>query len=98
MLLENKNAVIYGEGGPIGGAVAREFSETFSWEKLAAVDSKFQDEAALRGLVESLDGMRMTRRSPRLVEVAATAAFLASDQAGAVTGTFVNSTSGIFPS
>jgi NAD(P)-dependent dehydrogenase (short-subunit alcohol dehydrogenase family) len=72
--------------------------ETFSQEKLAAVDSKFQDEAALRGLVESLDGMRMTRRSPRLVEVAATAAFLASDQAGAITGTFVNVTSGMFPS
>jgi enoyl-[acyl-carrier-protein] reductase (NADH) len=42
--------------------------------------------------------MRMTRRSPRLVEVAATAAFLASDQAGAITGTFVDSNSGIFPS
>src|SRR5919106_2602137 len=26
MLLENKNAVIYGGGGSIGGAVAREFS------------------------------------------------------------------------
>jgi hypothetical protein len=43
MLLENKNAVIYGEGGSIGGAVARELSETFSWETLAAVDSKCQD-------------------------------------------------------
>ena len=26
MLLENKNAVIYGGGGAIGGAVAREFA------------------------------------------------------------------------
>jgi 3-oxoacyl-[acyl-carrier protein] reductase len=26
MLLENKNAVIYGAGGSIGGAVAREFA------------------------------------------------------------------------
>ena len=26
MLLENKNAVIYGGGGSIGGAVAREFA------------------------------------------------------------------------
>ncbi len=72
--------------------------ETFSQEKLAAVDSKFQDEAALQGLIESLDQMRMTRRSPRLAEVAATAAFLASDRAGAITGTFVNVTSGMFPS
>jgi NAD(P)-dependent dehydrogenase (short-subunit alcohol dehydrogenase family) len=72
--------------------------ETFSREKLGAVDSKFQDEAALQGLIESLDQMRMTRRSPRLAEVAATATFLASDRAGAITGTFVNVTSGMFPS
>jgi NAD(P)-dependent dehydrogenase (short-subunit alcohol dehydrogenase family) len=72
--------------------------ETFSREKLAAVDSKFQDEAAFHGLIENLDQMRMTRRSPRLEQVAATAAFLASEKAGAVTGTFINVTSGMFPS
>jgi enoyl-[acyl-carrier-protein] reductase (NADH) len=72
--------------------------ETFSKEKLAAVDNKFRDDAALRGLIESLDQMRMTRRSPRLEEVAATAAFLASEQAAAITGTFVNVTSGMFAS
>jgi enoyl-[acyl-carrier-protein] reductase (NADH) len=42
--------------------------------------------------------MRMTRRSPRLEEVAATAAFLASERAGAITDTLVNVTSGMFPS
>jgi NAD(P)-dependent dehydrogenase (short-subunit alcohol dehydrogenase family) len=72
--------------------------ETFSKEKLAQVDSKFQDEAAFQGLIENLDQMRMTRRSPQLAEVAATAAFLASEKAGAITGTFVNVTSGTFPS
>src|SRR5215203_3872160 len=72
--------------------------ETFSREKLAAVDSKFRDEAAFKGLMESLNQMRMTRRSPTLAEVAGTAAFLASDKAGAITGTFVNVTSGMFPS
>ena len=72
--------------------------ETLSPESLAAVDSKFEDEAAFQGLIENLDQMRMTRRSPRLSEAAATAAFLASDGAGAITGTFVNVTSGIFPS
>jgi len=72
--------------------------ETFSREKLAAVDSKFQEEAAVQGLIENLDQMRMTRRSPRLSEVAAAAAFLASEKAGAITGTFVNVTSGTFPS
>jgi NAD(P)-dependent dehydrogenase (short-subunit alcohol dehydrogenase family) len=72
--------------------------ETFSREKLAEVDSKFQDDAAVQGLIENLDQMRMTRRSTRLEEVAATAAFLASDNAGAITGTFVNVTGGMFPS
>jgi NAD(P)-dependent dehydrogenase (short-subunit alcohol dehydrogenase family) len=96
--VRNLAAEIGPQGVRVLGIWTAGLPETFSQEKLAAVDSKFQDEAALRGLVESLDGMRMTRRSPRLVEVAATAAFLASDQAGAITGTFVNSTSGIFPS
>jgi NAD(P)-dependent dehydrogenase (short-subunit alcohol dehydrogenase family) len=72
--------------------------ETLSPESLAAVDSKSRDEAAYKGLLESLDQMRMTRRSPLLAEVAATAAFLASEKAGAITGTFVNVTSGTFPS
>jgi NAD(P)-dependent dehydrogenase (short-subunit alcohol dehydrogenase family) len=73
--------------------------ETFSREKLAAVDSNLAlDDAAYQGLLESLDQMRMTRRSPRLEEVAATATFLASEKAAAITGTFVNVTSGMFPS
>ena len=96
--VRNLAAEIGPQGVRVLGIWTAGLPETFSQEKLAAVDSKFQDEAALRGLVESLDGMRMTRRSPRLVEVAATAAFLASDQAGAITGTFVNVTSGMFPS
>jgi NAD(P)-dependent dehydrogenase (short-subunit alcohol dehydrogenase family) len=94
--------ILAAEVGPHGvrvvGIWTAGLPETFSREKLAAVDSKFQDEAALQGLIESLDQMRMTRRSPRLAEVAATAAFLASDRAGAITGTFVNVTSGMFPS
>jgi NAD(P)-dependent dehydrogenase (short-subunit alcohol dehydrogenase family) len=72
--------------------------ETFAKDKIAAVDSRFRDEAAFQGLIDSLDQMRMTRRSPRLKEVAATAAFLASEKAGAITGTFVNVTSGMFSS
>src|ERR671913_2337996 len=51
--------------------------ETFSREKLAAVDGTLAlDDVAYQGLVDSLDQMRMTRRPPRLEEVAATA-FLA---------------------
>jgi enoyl-[acyl-carrier-protein] reductase (NADH) len=70
-----------------------------SREKLAPyTGGQLMDEAAFRGLIDNLDQMRMTRRSPRLAEIAATAAFLASDKAGAITGTFVNVTSGMFPS
>ena len=116
MLLENKNAIIYGGGGAIGGGVARTFAregarvflagrtreslsrESLSREKLASVNSNLEmDDAAYQGLLDSLDQMRMTHRSPRLAEIAATAAFLASDGAGAITGTFVNVTSGTFP-
>jgi enoyl-[acyl-carrier-protein] reductase (NADH) len=72
--------------------------ETLTPEKLAAVNRNLQlDDAAFQGLLEQLDGMRMLRRSPRLAQVAA-AAFLASDQAAAITGTFFNVTSGTFPS
>jgi enoyl-[acyl-carrier-protein] reductase (NADH) len=79
--------------------LSRPYDLNFSREKLAAVDSNLAlDDAAYQGLLDSLDQMRMTRRSPRLDEVAATATFLASDKAGAITGTFVNVTSGMFPS
>jgi NAD(P)-dependent dehydrogenase (short-subunit alcohol dehydrogenase family) len=96
--VRNLAAEVGPQGVRVVGIWTAGLPETFSREKLAAVDSKFQDEAALQGLIESLDQMRMTRRSPRLAEVAATAAFLASDRAGAITGTFVNVTSGMFPS
>ena len=79
-------------------AIPDALPETFSKEKIAAVDSRFQEEAAFQGLIESLGQMRMRRRSPRLKEVAATAAFLASEKAAAITGTFVNVTSGTFSS
>jgi NAD(P)-dependent dehydrogenase (short-subunit alcohol dehydrogenase family) len=96
--IRNLAAEVGPRGVRVVGIWTAGLPETFSREKLAAVDSKFQDEAAFRGLIENLDRMRMTRRSPRLAEVAATAAFLASEKAGAITGTFVNVTSGTFPS
>jgi len=86
------------EIGPQGvlGIWTAGLPETLSPERLARVDSRFEDEAAFKGLIEILDGMRMTRRSPRLAGVAATAAFLASEKAGAISGTFVNVTNGMF--
>lgn len=96
--IRNLAAEIGPQGVRVVGIWTAGLPETFSKEKLAAVDSKFRDDAAFRGLIDNLDRMRMTRRSPRLAEVAATAAFLASEKAGAITGTFVNVTSGMFPS
>src|ERR671915_1069084 len=96
--VRNLAAEIGPRGVRVVGIWTAGLPETFSREKLAAVDSKFRDEAAFQGLIESLDQMRMTRRSPRLAEVAATAAFLASEKAAAITGTFLNVTSGTFSS
>jgi NAD(P)-dependent dehydrogenase (short-subunit alcohol dehydrogenase family) len=96
ILIRNLAAEIGPQGVRVLGIWTAGLPETFSKERLAAVDSKFEDEAAIRRLVERLDRMRMTRRSTRLDEVAATAAFLASEKAGAITGTFVNVTSGMF--
>jgi enoyl-[acyl-carrier-protein] reductase (NADH) len=41
--------------------------------------------------------MTMLRRSPWLAQVAEVAAFLASDRAGAMTGTIANVTCGLVP-
>jgi NAD(P)-dependent dehydrogenase (short-subunit alcohol dehydrogenase family) len=95
--IRNLAAEIGPRGVRVVGIWTAGLPETFSREKLAAVDSKFREEAAFQGLIENLAQMRMTRRSPELAEVAATAAFLASEKAGAITGTFVNVTSGTFP-
>ncbi|MFE3163062.1 hypothetical protein [Streptomyces sp. NPDC059224] len=40
----------------------------------------------------------MTKRSPRIADIAARAAFLAPDAGVALTGTWVNATAGMFPS
>jgi NAD(P)-dependent dehydrogenase (short-subunit alcohol dehydrogenase family) len=98
VFVRNLAAEVGPQGVRVAGIWTAGLPETFTRERLAEVDSAFEDEAAMRGLIENLDQMRMTRRSPRLAEVAATAAFLASDKAGAITGTFVNATSGMFPS
>jgi NAD(P)-dependent dehydrogenase (short-subunit alcohol dehydrogenase family) len=73
--------------------------ETFTADKLASVNAQMQfDDEQLAALLRQLDAMRMLRRSPSLAQVAAAAAFLASDEAAAITGTWVNVTSGTFAS
>ncbi len=73
-------------------------AETLTAEKIGAVNSNLQlQEAAVAKLIEQIGQMTMLRRAPRLAQVADTAAFLASDQAGAITGTIVNVTCGLVP-
>jgi NAD(P)-dependent dehydrogenase (short-subunit alcohol dehydrogenase family) len=90
------------EAGPHGvrvlGIWAAGIPDALSPEKIAAASAGPRlDDTAFQAVLVQLDSMRMTRRSPGLAEIAATAAFLASDRAAAITGTFVNAT-GMFPS
>jgi NAD(P)-dependent dehydrogenase (short-subunit alcohol dehydrogenase family) len=72
--------------------------ETLSPEKIASVNSTMQmDAAGVQGLIEHLAQMTMLRRPPALAQVADVAAFLASDRAGAITGTITNVTCGLVP-
>jgi len=98
-LVRNLAAEIGPAGVRVVGLWTAGLPEALSPEKIAAHSGQPpMDDAAFQGLLQHLDGMRMTKRSPTLAQLAATAVFLASDQAGAITGTFVNVTSGTFPS
>ncbi len=88
------------EVGPRGvralGIWAAGIPDTLSPEKLGGTNSALKDPAAFQGVLDQLDALRMTRRSPRLAQIADVAAFLASDQAAGITGAFVNVTAGMF--
>ncbi|MFE1801705.1 SDR family NAD(P)-dependent oxidoreductase [Streptomyces sp. NPDC059517] len=89
------------EAGPAGvralGIWTAGVVDTLTPEKLSAAGAPAPDEAAVAGIRAHLDSLRMTKRSPRIADIAALAAFLASDAAAGLTGTWVNAT-GMFPS
>jgi NAD(P)-dependent dehydrogenase (short-subunit alcohol dehydrogenase family) len=89
------------ELGPSGvraaGVWVAGIPETLTVEKLSAVNAGI-DAAAVEGILAHLASLRMTKRSPRLSEVADTFAFLASDSAAGMTGTWLNVTAGMFAS
>jgi NAD(P)-dependent dehydrogenase (short-subunit alcohol dehydrogenase family) len=72
--------------------------ETLSPERIAAVNPNMRmDAAAFEQMLAGMAQMTMLRRAPSLAQVADTAAFLASDRAGGITGTIVNVTCGLVP-
>lgn len=85
------------ETGPQGvrvcGIWTAGVAESLTKEKLAAVagDDAPDPQAAL----DMIASMSALRRTPRLADVASTAAFLASDRAAGLTGTTVNVTAGL---
>ncbi|MGW0754888.1 SDR family NAD(P)-dependent oxidoreductase [Streptomyces sp. NPDC002814] len=90
------------EVGPAGvrvcGIWTAGVTDSLTPEKLTAAGAPAMDEAAVDGIRSHLDSLRMTKRSPRIADIAALATFLASDAAAAVTGTWVNATAGMFAS
>jgi enoyl-[acyl-carrier-protein] reductase (NADH) len=83
------------EVGPSGvrvcGIWTAGVAETLTDAKVTEVDPNAQASAAL----EMISRMSVLRRTPRLAEVAETAAFLASDRAAGITGSMTNVTAGL---
>lgn len=86
------------EVGPAGVRVVSLYTaavpETLTREKIKATSGQDIDPAVID---QAVGQMAMLRRTPRLAQVADAAAFLASDRAGAITGTIINVTSGLVP-
>ena len=69
-------------------------AETLTSERIAQVSGQEVDVAAI---LSGVAQMTTLRRAPALAHVADTAAFLASDRAGDITGTIVNVSCGLVP-
>ena len=82
MLLENKNAIIYGAGGAVGGAVARAFAREgarvfLTGRDLGAIDALAKEISAAGGAtetaqVDALDEVAVASHLDAVVEKAAT--------------------------
>lgn len=84
------------QGVRVVGMWTAAVAETLTPEKIAAVNENMQmDEQAIRQMLQGVAQMTILRRAPALAQVADTAAFLASDGAGGITGSIVNVTCGM---
>jgi NAD(P)-dependent dehydrogenase (short-subunit alcohol dehydrogenase family) len=90
------------EVGPSGvrvvGIWTAGLTDSLTAEKLGAVLGAPVSQEMVDGIITNLDSMRMTKKSPVTTQIAATAAFLASDGAAGITGTWINVTAGMFAS
>lgn len=90
------------EAGPSGvrvvGIWTAGLADSLTPDKLGATLGTRVSQEMADSIVANLDALRMTRKSPVTAHIAATAAFLASDGAAAITGTWINATGGMFPS
>ncbi|WP_067480241.1 SDR family NAD(P)-dependent oxidoreductase [Actinomadura hibisca] len=90
------------EVGPSGvrvvGIWTAGLTDSLTAEKLGATLGAPVPQEMVDTIIANLDSLRMTRKSPVTTQIAATAAFLASDDAAAITATWINATAGMFPS
>ena len=102
MLLTDKNAVIYGAGGAIGGAIARAFARegADAIPETATIAEVYSLHADALGITREQfqafsSDMNPLKRLPTLAEVANVAAFMASDQSSAMTAAVANLSCGL---
>jgi NAD(P)-dependent dehydrogenase (short-subunit alcohol dehydrogenase family) len=96
LLMRSLAAELGPQGVRVLGLWTAAVAETLTAEKIGAVNSNMKlQEEAVAALVNQIGQMTLLKRAPRLAQVADTAAFLASDQAGGITGTIVNVTCGL---
>jgi NAD(P)-dependent dehydrogenase (short-subunit alcohol dehydrogenase family) len=90
------------EIGPSGvrvvGIWTAGLTDSLTADKLGATLGTPVPQEMVNGIIANLDSMRMTKKSPLTTQIAAIAAFLASDDAAPITGTWINATAGMFPS
>jgi enoyl-[acyl-carrier-protein] reductase (NADH) len=90
------------EVGPSGvrvvGIWTAGITDSLSADKIGATLGTEVSQEMFNGIIASLDSARMTKKSPVTPQIAGTVAFLASDDAAAITGTWINATAGMFPS
>jgi NAD(P)-dependent dehydrogenase (short-subunit alcohol dehydrogenase family) len=101
MLLQQKNAVIYGAGGSLGGAVARALAaagakvyltgRSLGSVQKVAIDAGGDD---VREFIEKMANDTMLKRMPPMQDIANTAVFLSSHMAASITGVTIDVTAG----